>query len=46
MLESATNLVPPVAWQTNSTAPIVISGRNVITNHITGSQRFFRLFNP
>ena len=46
MLESATNLVPPVAWQTNSTPPIVISGQNVITNPITGSQRFFRLFNP
>jgi hypothetical protein len=45
-LESATNLVPPVAWQTNSTAPIVIGGQNVITNPITGSQQFFRLFNP
>jgi len=42
-LESATNLVPPVAWQTNSTAPIVIGGQNVITNSITGSQQFFRL---
>ena len=45
-LESATNLLPPVAWQTNSTAPIVIGGQNVITNPITGSQQFFRLFNP
>jgi hypothetical protein len=45
-LESATNLAPPVAWQTNSTAPIVIGGQNVITNPITGSQQFFRLFNP
>jgi hypothetical protein len=45
-LESATNLVPPVAWQTNSTAPTVIGGQNVITNPITGSQQFFRLFNP
>ena len=26
-LESTTSLVPPVAWQTNSTAPIVIGGQ-------------------
>jgi len=45
-LESATNLVPPVAWQTNSTTPIVIGGQNVIINPITGSQQFFRLFIP
>ena len=42
-LESATNLVPPVAWQTYSTAPIVISGQNVIISPISGSQQFFRL---
>jgi hypothetical protein len=45
-LESATNLLPPVAWQTNSTAPIVIGGQNVIINPISGPQQFFRLFNP
>jgi hypothetical protein len=45
-LESATNLLPPVAWQTNSTAPIVIFGQNVITNPISSSPQFFRLFNP
>jgi hypothetical protein len=45
-LESATDLVPPVAWQTNSTAPIVIGGQNVIIIPITGSQQFFRLVNP
>jgi hypothetical protein len=45
-LESATNLLPPVAWQTNSMAPIVIGGQNVITNPISGSPQFFRLFNP
>jgi len=42
-VESATNLVPPVAWQTNSTAPIVIGGQNVIISPISGSQMFFRL---
>ena len=45
-LESATNLLPPVAWQTNSMAPIVIGGQNVMTNPISGSPQFFRLFNP
>jgi hypothetical protein len=45
-LESATNLLPPVAWQTNSTPPIVIGGQNVVTNPISGSPQFFRLFNP
>jgi DNA-binding beta-propeller fold protein YncE len=43
---SATNLVPPVVWQTNSTAPVIIGGQNVVTNPITGSQQFFQLFSP
>src|ERR1017187_8690019 len=42
-LESTTNLVPPVAWQTNSTAPIVIGGQDVIISPVSGSQQFFRL---
>ena len=42
-LESTTNLVPPIGWQTNSVAPIVIGGQNVITNPISSSQMFFRL---
>jgi hypothetical protein len=45
-LEAATNLVPPLAWQTNSAPTIVINGQNVIIIPISGSQRFFRLFNP
>ena len=45
-VESATNLVPPVIWQTNSTLPIVIGGQNVIISPISGSQMFFRLFSP
>ena len=45
-LEFATNLFLPTFWLTNSTAPIVISGQNVITNPISGSQMFFRLFSP
>ena len=45
-LESATNLVPPMAWQTNSMAPIIIGGQDVIISPLTGSQQFFRLFSP
>ena len=42
-LEFATNLAPPAVWRTNSTAPVVSGGQNVVTNPITGSQMFFRL---
>ena len=45
-LEFATNLVSPAVWNTNSAAPIVIGGQNVVTNSISGSQQFFRLFSP
>jgi uncharacterized repeat protein (TIGR03803 family) len=42
-LESAASLVSPIGWQTNSVAPIVIGGQNVITNPISGAEMFFRL---
>ena len=42
-LESTTNLVSPAVWNTNSTAPIVISAQNVVTNPISGAQKFYRL---
>jgi uncharacterized repeat protein (TIGR03803 family) len=42
-LESATNLVPPVIWSLDPTAPVVIAGQIVVANPITGSQMFFRL---
>jgi uncharacterized repeat protein (TIGR03803 family) len=42
-LESATNLVPPVVWSTNSTAPVVINANNAVTNGISGTQKFYRL---
>ena len=41
-LESTTNLVSPV-WATNSPAPVVVNGQNVVTNTISGSQQFYRL---
>ncbi len=42
-LQSTTNLVPPLAWSTNSPAPVVVGGWNTITNPISGPQQFFRL---
>ncbi len=42
-LQSTTNLNPPVVWITNSAAPVIISGQNIVTNPITGTQKFYRL---
>ena len=42
-LESTTNLISPVVWTTNSPAPVVINGRNTVTNLISGGQKFYRL---
>ena len=42
-LQSTTNLVSPAVWSTNSPAPVVIGGQNVIINPISGPQRFYRL---
>jgi hypothetical protein len=41
-LQSTTSLVSPV-WSTNSAAPIVVNGQNVVTNPIAGAQQFYRL---
>jgi uncharacterized repeat protein (TIGR03803 family) len=41
-LESTTNLVSAV-WATNSPAPVVVNGQNVVTNTISGTQQFYRL---
>jgi len=42
-LQSTTNLISPVAWSTNSPAPVVIAGQNTVTNPLTGAQQFYRL---
>jgi hypothetical protein len=42
-LQSATNLISPVLWTTNSPAPVVINGQNTVTNPISSTQRFYRL---
>ena len=41
-LQSTTNLASRV-WTTNSPTPVVINGRNTLTNPISSTQQFFRL---
>jgi uncharacterized repeat protein (TIGR03803 family) len=42
-LQSTTNLVSPVVWNTVSPAPVIVNGQNAVTNPISGSQKFYRL---
>jgi hypothetical protein len=46
VLQAATNLVPPVTWDTNSPAPIVTNSQNVVLMNATNANRFFRLWRP
>jgi hypothetical protein len=41
-LQSTTNLASPV-WTAVSSGPVVVNGRNTVTNPISGTQQFFRL---
>jgi hypothetical protein len=43
VLESTTNPGPSPAWNTNLPSPVVVNGRNVVTNPISGTKMFFRL---
>src|ERR1017187_2432931 len=40
-LQSTTNAVSPAIWSTSSPAPVVIAGRNTVTNPITGGRQFY-----
>jgi len=43
-LQSTTNLGPSAIWTTVSLAPVVVvNGRNMVTNSISGTHQFFRL---
>jgi hypothetical protein len=42
-LQSTTNLASPSLWATNSPAPVVIGGQNVVINPVSGPQQFYRL---
>ena len=42
-LESTTNLISPVAWDTVSPAPVIVNGQFTVTNAVSGSRMFYRL---
>src|SRR5207237_10395130 len=42
-LQSTTNLISPQVWSTNSPAPVVIGGQNVVIDRMPGPQQFYRL---
>jgi len=47
VLESATNLNPPVSWATVvSPTPVVVGGQYVVTNTIGVGTKFYRLHGP
>ena len=43
VLESTTNPASASSWVTNFTSPVVINGKNTVTNRMTDSQLYFRL---
>ena len=42
-LQSARKLTSPADWVTNSPAPVVIGGQNVVINPFAGPRQFYRL---
>jgi hypothetical protein len=46
VLQTATNLVPPVAWDTNNPAPVVTNNQKVVLLNATNPAQFFRLQRP
>jgi hypothetical protein len=46
VLESATNLNPPVSWNTNGPAPVVTNNQNSLVVGVTNTSQFFRLWRP
>ncbi len=43
ILQSTTNVFPPMIWTAVSPEPMIIDGQNTVTNLISGPQRFYRL---
>jgi hypothetical protein len=46
VLQTATSLVPPVAWDTNNPAPVVTNNQNAVLLNATNANQFFRLWRP
>ena len=42
-LQSATNLAATNSWSDVSNSPVLVQGRNTVTNEISGPHRFYRL---
>lgn len=45
-LEFTGSLVPPLTWLPFNSAPVVVNGRNTVTNDTAAGRRFFRLIKP
>ena len=43
-LQSVTNLSSGTSWTNVSQAPVVLNGQNVVTNPVSGAQKFYRLY--
>lgn len=43
ILQPTTNLISPVVWTTNSSAPVIVNGQNTVTDLVSGGQKFYRL---
>jgi len=46
MLQSTTNLLPPVIWNTNLPSPVLINNQNIVNLPLPGGQTFYRLAEP
>jgi len=42
-LQSSTSLGSSAIWITNVLPPVVVNGRNTVTNPVTGTKQFYRL---
>jgi hypothetical protein len=46
VLQAATNLASPAAWNTNNPAPVVTNSQNVVQMNATNGSQFYRLWRP
>jgi hypothetical protein len=46
LIESTTNLSPPISWNINPPSPVLTNGQNYILLNATNSAQFFRLHRP
>ena len=46
ILESTTNLISPILWNTNNPAPSVTNNQNYVVLNVTNRYQFFRLWRP